>query len=302
MTQGRHTSSTITVSDSYEALERIRANSPATTPADIREQWNLIQQAIALVDPRTDQLDAILAVLNEIQRLIQAGEVPSPSPPESQPPAELPEQLPGQVAEQFTRLSEDVTDIRRDVGNLLRGQILSTALPIGRIGIAQDELKQGQAGTGQFDILGMPFQVEITAGQAISQFEKIVITGDGNQAKPAPEEVQDASGVDIAGTGPRTGRTVTAGVENAVVLDLGGLIQEFEVFYKVATNDGDIRVEKSHDAEDETWRLHKTVQVSPGGEQDWFMNSTTYRHIRVYASDGFDEGDVDVVEVSAKGL
>lgn len=292
-----------------EALEVIRANRPARTPEEVREQWNLIERAIALIDPSTDQLDAVLEVLNEIQQLIQEGELPEPPPaPEPEPgpappPRVPPGQLPDEVPPAFQDVPANVRQLRRDVADLLRGRIISTTLPIGRIGTSQDDLRQGQSGTGQFDILGMPFQVEVVASEAIDQFEKVVVTGSDNQVSPAPEEVQEAAGFDISGVGPRVGRSVEAGEENAVELDLGSLITAVDLFYEVQNTDGVLHIEHSRNGED--WRFFQDIDTSDTGipREDTVQTETAFRFWRAWADDAdFTDDDVVLLEASAKGL
>ena len=93
----------------------------------------------------------------------------------------------------------------------------------------------------------------------------------------------------------------TAGTSGAAELD-AELRATVTVFYDVGAATDDLKIEGSTDGS--TWReLPETVasgSITTGG--DTVSVTTGYRHVRAYAGSSFADGDVNTIEVVAKGL
>lgn len=116
-------------------------------------------------------------------------------------------------------------------------------------------------------------------------------------------DIEAASGpaVDVGLTevSPIFAQTSTPG--EYAELDTGPVRQVFDIYYDVATTDDSIDVQVSADGTN--WRDHTIIDaadVNTGGQL--LQMTTAYQHVRARAGSAFTDADVQVVEITAKGV
>lgn len=105
----------------------------------------------------------------------------------------------------------------------------------------------------------------------------------------------------------REDSTDSSGSGNAAQVDLGSFRRGVDVFYDVENDDGDIVVEVAtgEDFDDpREWLRVEAGDIDADGEATFATqyDRTSYQHVRAYATDDYADGDVNTIEVVARGI
>lgn len=139
-------------------LRELRQRQPPRTPEEVRDQWNLIEQLIASITPDDEIQFAILETLQQIVDQAQAG---------------------GGVS--GDGLQEVIALLRQQV----RGQIDTTALPIGQTGQILEDVQAGNQGTALFETWAGDVLAAVQANEDVTDGDRVVVVQDGNVVDPA---------------------------------------------------------------------------------------------------------------------
>lgn len=96
-----------------------------------------------------------------------------------------------------------------------------------------------------------------------------------------------------------TDSTTVAGDDDAAEIQLGIVRQKFEVFFDFETSTGNLQIDVSQNGS--TWRPFATVNIDPTNQVDIAKSDTVYRYVRAYPTTGFDDTDINIVEVVSSG-
>lgn len=156
------------------------------TAAEVRDRLNIIERALALIDPSTDYEAEILDALHALIRTLDTGGAG-----------------PGLDAGTIEAL------LRRQ----LLGDMDTTNLPIGQTGTAVEPIENQQQGTGFFETWAGEFAVEVKAGENVDQGDPITVIRQPGNVVRVDDQVASIARADD-GPIPRAGPKATINVAN----------------------------------------------------------------------------------------
>lgn len=148
---------------------------PPATEEELEIQLNYIERLIGSLTPTDDLTVAVLEQQKSILELLrEAGD-------------------PGQARQNEL--------LRRFV----EGAEVTTNLPVGRVGTAATTIPNGQQGIAIFEGWSGEFQALVTAERDIEVDQEIVVSGESNLVRPAPdvERIRDVGGPEAGTTRPQ---------------------------------------------------------------------------------------------------
>lgn len=130
-----------------DALAHLHQLPTPETAAEVREQLNVLQRAIALIDPSSPYEEEILDALRTLVEIQGGGLEDGAGTPST------PQELLAEIALKLEEQIQGVTD--------------TTDLPAGLTGQAAATIRNGQEGVATFDIAGGEFAAEVQAVETV---------------------------------------------------------------------------------------------------------------------------------------
>lgn len=145
----------------------------AKSSGDVWQQLNLIERALAAIDPTTEYQAAVLDALNEtLDALKQTGGSGAGA---------------GAGAGGGVGADQRLTQVVNLLEQLVMGRVDTTDLPLGNEGEARVTIASGDEGLASMEFAGGRYAALVKAKEDIDKFDDIRIVEEGNLAKPVPE-------------------------------------------------------------------------------------------------------------------
>lgn len=183
------------------------------------------------------------------------------------------------------------------------GEVDLEELPVDIVGTASEDISSGNTGKAFFTIAGTSYAIDVSANTQVEALQRVrIIDGDGTVV-PASTE-QDSSGVSIIGTGIQTDNTSKPGEKNSAEIDLGitGMRKDVDIYYDVPNPQGPLNIEISTSTGD--WRPFDEVSQTDlqNNANDVYQMETTYRNVRAWVNSDHANDDLNIIEMSTKGV